>query len=83
MNRTCYRWTVPVLFGFLLWAFVGHTFAQETRGTIQGRILDNSASAIPGASVSAVNVATKVATSAKTDDLGTYNLPYLLPGCTP
>ena len=30
---------------------MSHAFAQETRGTIQGRILDPSGAAMPGATV--------------------------------
>jgi hypothetical protein len=55
-------------------------YAQEARGTIQGKVLDGSGSTVSGAIVSATNVGTKVAISHTSDASGTYNLPYLAPG---
>jgi hypothetical protein len=72
--------TGPLLLVLWLSVLVSSSEAQETRGTIQGRILDNSGSTISGASVSVTNVATKVRSTGKTEELGAYNLPYLAPG---
>ncbi|HUS04667.1 MAG TPA: carboxypeptidase-like regulatory domain-containing protein [Bryobacteraceae bacterium] len=54
--------------------------AQETRGAIQGRVLDNSGGAIAGAEVRAINIATGVEVTAKSNESGNYVLPYLLAG---
>ncbi len=54
--------------------------AQESRGTILGRITDPSGAVIPGAEVRAINVATQAAARARTNDAGNYTIPYLLPG---
>ena len=61
-------------------AFLNNAYAQESRGTIQGRVLDKSGAAIAGASVSATNLATNVTIPGKTDAAGAYFLPYLVPG---
>jgi hypothetical protein len=54
--------------------------AQETRGAIQGRVLDSSGGAVAGAEVQASNVATGLEVTAKSNESGNYVLPYLLPG---
>jgi hypothetical protein len=54
--------------------------AQDTRGTILGRVTDPSGANIANADVRAANNATGVAVSAKTNDSGNYVLPYLAPG---
>lgn len=54
--------------------------AQDARGSIVGRITDASGAVVPGADVRAVNVATGVAASSKTNQAGNYTLPYLVPG---
>ena len=55
-------------------------WGQESRGTIQGRILDPSGAAVPGATLMAVNTDTNVAVKIKSGADGTYSIPYLLPG---
>lgn len=54
--------------------------AQETRGTVLGRVSDPSGAVIAGAEVRATNVATGVAAAARSNEAGNYTLPYLLPG---
>jgi hypothetical protein len=54
--------------------------AQESRGTITGRVLDPSGAVIAGAEVRAVNRETGAAATARSNDSGNYTLPYLLPG---
>lgn len=54
--------------------------AQETRGTILGRVTDPSGAVIANADVRATNVATGVTVSAKSNEAGNYRLPYLNPG---
>ena len=54
--------------------------AQETRGTILGRVLDTTGAAIPNVTVKATNLATNVAVGGKSNDTGAYEIPYVLPG---
>jgi Carboxypeptidase regulatory-like domain len=54
--------------------------AQEARGTIQGRVVDTSGGAIPGATVEVLNIATGVATPTTTNEEGSYRVPFLIPG---
>lgn len=53
--------------------------AQETRGTIMGRVLDSSGLAVP-AIVRAVNVNTGVAVDVVANDVGSYRIPFLNAG---
>jgi len=54
--------------------------AQESRGTINGRVVDPTGAAIAGVDVRAVNQQTGVAATAKTNELGNYSIPFLVPG---
>ena len=55
-------------------------FAQESRGTISGSVLDPAGATIPGVKVTATEVRTGVATSTVSDADGAYNIPFLPPG---
>lgn len=74
------RWLLGVLALTLLAALAGPTFAQEARGTIQGRVMDDSGGVIPGALVEATNVATGVVTPTTSNEQGSYRAPFLNPG---
>jgi hypothetical protein len=54
--------------------------AQDFRGAIVGRITDASGARLPGATVTATNVATNVGSTATTDNDGGYSILYLQPG---
>lgn len=54
--------------------------AQEARGTIQGRVSDESGGVIPGARVAVTNVATGVETPTTSNEEGNYRVPFLIPG---
>ncbi len=54
--------------------------AQEARGAIQGRAVDASGAAVPGASVEVLNIATGVVTPSTTNAEGSYRVPFLIPG---
>src|SRR5689334_20442133 len=56
------------------------SIAQETRGTILGRVTDATGSVVPNAEVRAVNADTGVAITGRTNASGNYTLPYLPPG---
>ena len=49
-------------------------------GSIQGTVLDTSKAALPGATVTATNVATGIATTRQTTAAGVYSLTPLQPG---
>lgn len=55
-------------------------FAQETRGTIVGHVLDEQGGAMPGVSVTITNVDTNVSATQTTNSTGYYQAPLLLPG---
>jgi hypothetical protein len=59
---------------------VAGALAQETRGTIAGRVVDEQGGAMPGVSVTITNVDTNVSTSLTTNSTGYYEAPLLLPG---
>ena len=54
--------------------------AQLTRGALSGTVVDTTGAAVPGASVTARNVATNIARTAVTDANGFYRIPALEPG---
>jgi hypothetical protein len=56
------------------------SFAQESRGTVTGRVLDSSGSVVAGADVRAVQRGTGTVTTAKSNETGSYTLAYLAPG---
>ena len=53
--------------------------AQTTTGTISGTVLDPQGAVIPGASVTATNVAQNAATKATTDSIGKFVFTNMLP----
>ena len=57
--------------------FVSSALAQQTSGTVIGRILDDQGGAIPGASITATNPATGFARDAVSDAEGVYRLTAL------
>ncbi|MGD0499156.1 MAG: carboxypeptidase regulatory-like domain-containing protein [Bryobacteraceae bacterium] len=54
--------------------------AQTGNGMVQGTVKDSSGAAIPGATVTLVNTATMVETSTKTNDVGLFVFPPVVPG---
>src|SRR6516165_3489538 len=54
--------------------------AQDSRGTIGGRISDPQDGAIPGVKVVVTNIDTGVNTSLVTNEKGVYVAPLLIPG---
>lgn len=55
-------------------------WAQEARGTIQGKVTDESGGVVPGARVDITNVATGVVIDTTTNVQGSYRVPFLIPG---
>lgn len=70
---TAFLWIVP-------WMDTLPVAAQESRGTIVGRVSDPSGAAVPGAAVEVTNKAQGVKQTLKTNDAGLYQATYLLPG---
>ena len=58
----------------------GGLYAQEYRGSIQGRVSDPSGAAVPAAAVAVKNVETGVSVDATTNEEGNFQVPFLLPG---
>src|SRR3954465_9634059 len=74
MRRVCFL--AVVLFATI----IATASAQDFRGGITGRITDSSGGRLPGVTVTATNVATKVASSTTTNGEGDYTILYLTPG---
>jgi len=68
-----------VLWSFIL-GFAATVPAQESRGTLQGRVTDPSGAAVPGATVEVLNLATGVVVTSVTNEQGSYRAPLLNPG---
>ena len=64
----------------LLLALVAPAAAQETTGTIQGTVRDQSSAVLPGATVSAKHVQTGRMTDTVSNENGQFTLPALQPG---
>src|SRR5258705_3604462 len=64
----------------LLMAMAGSLSAQTFRGTILGIVTDPNAAVVPGASVSAKNIATGIERTTTTDVFGIYSIPELQTG---
>src|SRR5688572_23260092 len=56
------------------------TFAQESSGTIQGIVTDQSGGVLPGVTVSVKHVQTGRTNTFVTNEVGRYNAPSLQPG---
>src|SRR5204863_4416869 len=64
----------------LVWSFVFAATgarAQDFRGAITGRAMDNSGAVLPGVTITVTNVATNVASTTVTNGEGDYTVPYL------
>ncbi len=64
----------------VLGTYAADAAAQEARGAIQGRVVDSSGAAVPGATVEVKNFATGVVTPTITNEEGSYRVPFLIPG---
>src|SRR5919197_1199802 len=61
-------------------ASVGALRAQESRGTIVGLVTDPDGRPLEGVAIEALNVATGVPVTTRTNDKGLYRTPYLIAG---
>ena len=63
----------------LLLAVTG-CFAQESRGSLTGKVIDPASAVIPGAKVTVTNVETNVSSSLTTNSTGYWEANFLIPG---
>jgi len=73
-------WMCLLLGALLVGLAAVPALAQETRGSISGAVKDNSGGALPGVTVTATQKTTNRATSAVTNEAGSFNLLFLQPG---
>jgi hypothetical protein len=74
-----------ILTRFILWCatvtvLCASAMAQTVTGNISGTVADQTGAVIPGAKVTATNIATSVPTSVVTNNNGIYNLRFLQVG---
>src|SRR5687767_752135 len=54
--------------------------AQESRGSVGGRVVDSSGGVLPGVTVTIVNNGTNSTSTVVTNDDGLFTAPFLIPG---
>ena len=64
----------------VVWLFLGAPGYAQTLGTITGEVKDQSDAAIPGATVTAQNVATNAVRVQQSNEAGVYTFPAMPPG---
>ncbi len=71
-----------IVAALMLWLAqpLGRLEAQEARGTIVGRVVDPTGAAVPGATVEVTNKAMGTKVTVTTNEVGLYQVPYLIPG---
>jgi hypothetical protein len=74
------RWLWRALICAALASLHPPAFAQESRGSIAGRVSDSGGAVLPGVTVTIVNVDTNGTTVIVTNDSGLYTALYLTPG---
>jgi hypothetical protein len=75
--KPTFRILLPLFFGFLLLAPV---YAQSDRGSISGKVTDNTGAVLPATPVTLKNEATGVSQAATTNSAGDYVFELLNPG---
>jgi hypothetical protein len=71
--KSCLVAAVAMLMTMAVWA-------QETRGTISGAVVDSSGAGIPNVKVIATETRTGTKASTISDNAGQYTIPFLAPG---
>lgn len=67
-----------VLLFVTLWS--NGAFAQETRSTLTGRVTDPSGAILPNVPIIITNLNTGIRTMVRSNNVGEYTAPFLLPG---
>src|SRR5215470_9992170 len=70
--------SVPAVLAIV--AMAGSAYAQESQGTILGRITDTTDLVVPAAVVQVTNVATGFTSKTTSNASGNYYAPFLVPG---
>jgi Carboxypeptidase regulatory-like domain len=65
---------------FVLFLVCIASSAQETRGTLTGRVADSTGAIIPNAAITVTNTATGTVTRVVSNSAGEYTVPFLNPG---
>jgi hypothetical protein len=78
MNRVLARLLLLAMAGIV--AFPPLAAAQMTRSALSGTVRDATGAVVPGATVTATNVATNISRTAVSDAQGFYRIPALEPG---
>src|ERR1700674_3138307 len=65
---------------FLVLVTFGAASAQESRGSLTGKVSDQNGAVLPGATVVIKNIETNAASTSTTNDEGSYTFPLLQPG---
>ena len=73
-------WAIPLLVFCWTLATAAGAWAQVGNGTLTGSVVDAQGGALPGATVTATELATNAARTAVTDRDGVFRLPGLPPG---
>lgn len=69
--------TTVALLSALLCLIPSRLFAQATTAKVVGTVMDASGAAVPGATVTALNVQTNQSRTSKTNEVGNYELSFL------
>ena len=77
MNLLSFRISAVLL---VLFSLGGALFGQQTSGNIQGTVYDQSGATVPGATVTARNVATGIENTTMSTSAGEYRIQNLLAG---
>lgn len=80
MNRSKMRCGFLCMALAVVLSAVAGISAQEYRGTITGTVSDPNGAIIPGADVVVKNTETNIASTVRTNDDGSFTVPFLLPG---
>ncbi len=80
LSGSLIRLLTPVILIAAVLLLLPAAWAQDARGTVLGRVMDSTGAMIPGAEIRITNEATGVVATARTNDAGSFILPYLIPG---
>src|SRR5882757_8320978 len=80
-NAMKMRWSATMFVVLLAVGIIGTAFAQSTNsGDISGTVTDNTGAAVPGATVTVVNIDTGVSKTLVTNDSGVYDTSSIVAG---
>ena len=78
--RLCRLCAVLVLIAIGSWLGAPRAAAQDSRGSIGGRVVDSSGGVLPGVTVTIVNNGTESTSTVVTGEGGVFTAPFLIPG---